>query len=104
MSGLAGLDSHQERVERINRFLSLCRENRWTYSTPNLAGKLEQALATEGFTKKTLEDYISSIIEILGTGVKNAQAITPGDNRAMEDALVEIVYQEWMKKGTRSNR
>ena len=56
-----------ERSRRYNlyRILVLCRKNKWTHDTPNLAGKLESLLGSSGYTERTIRDYVRTAVNML---------------------------------------
>jgi len=45
--------------------LGICRKNRWSCDTPNIAGKLETLFKPYGFTKRTTRDYVNAVVDIL---------------------------------------
>jgi hypothetical protein len=62
---LVGRLTSQDRRIRINRILTICRENNWTYDTPDIAGKLYNIMKSVEFTRGTIRDYTVTIVDIL---------------------------------------
>src|SRR5712692_3652243 len=52
-------------MENIHQILGICRKNRWSCDTPNIAGKLETLFKPYGFTKRTRRDYVDAVVDIL---------------------------------------
>lgn len=59
------MSSRKERLETLNKVLDMCRMNEWSYDTPNVAGKVYNALKPLGYTKRTVQDYVRTIVELL---------------------------------------
>src|SRR6266568_1383128 len=91
------LASHKERADRIDRFLDLCRKRGWTDYTPDIARKIDAFLAPDGFTEKTVRDYTRAIVMQLSVE-RNTTERRQREDDALEDAVVELVYQENLKK------
>jgi len=66
------LSSRKERLETLRRILDICRRNDWSYDTPNVAGKVYEVLKPLGFTRKTVQDYVRTVVDLLETQ-KNGQ-------------------------------
>jgi hypothetical protein len=50
--------------------LEACRKNAWSYDTPNIAGRVYNILKPFGYSKRTLQDYIRTIVDLLETEKK----------------------------------
>ncbi len=96
IGGRESLASHRERADRIDRFLELAHSNGWADSTIDIAGKIDAFLAPSGFTEGTVRDYTRAIVKRLP-----AERSRQREDNDIEDAVVELVYQESLKKGNR---
>ena len=50
--------------------LEACRSNAWSYDTPNIAGRVHNILKQFGYSTRTLQDYIRTIVDLLETEKK----------------------------------
>ena len=57
--------TEQSRRYNLYQLLVVCRENKWTIDTPDIAGKLEAVLASSGYTERTIRDYVRTAISML---------------------------------------
>jgi len=61
------LSSRKERLETLRRILNICRRNGWSYDTPNVAGKVYEVLKPLGYTIRTVQDYVRTVVDLLQT-------------------------------------
>ena len=64
------LPSRKERLHNLGMILEACRRNSWSYDTPNIAGRVYSVLKPFGYSKRTLQDYIRTIVDLLETEKK----------------------------------
>ncbi len=65
-----------EREDRIREILRVCRKNKWTFDTPNMAGRLERILAPVGFTRETTRDYVYAIMDLLAVDKQSRKQVS----------------------------
>ena len=59
------MSSRKERLENLNRILTVCRKEGWNYETPNVAGKIYALFKNSGYTERTVQDYVRAVVDML---------------------------------------
>jgi len=68
------LPSREERLQNLGMILEACRRNAWSYDTPNIAGKVYNVLKPFGYSRRILQDYIRTVVDLLETEKKTSVA------------------------------
>ena len=69
------LPSREERLQNLGMILEACRENAWSYDTPNIAGRVRTILKPFGYSRRTLQDYIRTVVDLLETEKKTHEHV-----------------------------